>query len=92
MPKYISSRKNYQEAHEIYEKLAQLGHDYFDIFSDHEFVCKKMGMSYSEVENYFNEYQSKNGRRFENFVSQSNLLTRNYKVLDPIQGKMVRDS
>jgi tetratricopeptide (TPR) repeat protein len=80
-------QENYQKAHEIYEKLAQLGHDYFDIFSDHEFVCKKMGMSYTEVENYFNEYQSKNGRRFGELRLAVELTHEKLQSVRPDPGK-----
>lgn len=57
-------QERYSVANKVYEQLANLGHDYFDIFSDHEFVLRKLGKSSREVEEYFSEYPSKNGIRF----------------------------
>jgi hypothetical protein len=76
-------QENYEEAHIIYEKLATLGHNFFDIFSDHEFVCRKMGMSFSKVEKYFNEYPSKNGMKFMELRLAVELTDENYQRFKP---------
>ena len=81
--KVLIEQEKFSDANMIYEQMAAFKHDYFDIFSDHEFVLRRLGKSSREVEDYFANYPSKNGIRFGELRLAVELTNDNLNAIYP---------